>query len=601
LLTGVAAGVSQKTAEAIASSPDVTVNPEKQKALPEAIKQLVATELLFDSAINADPNTPNMASDPLSKSLLDALNVVYLEEKGANPDLVPLFEGFQATLKEYQDASDKFKSSVGLLDKDETNFEELDSLRQDLKGNRDEIIGQLEAIDFSGLSRELDSVIAMYRQTQPQPLTRSLAKPIDTTTITSQIESFKKQLTDLIKTQDSLVKDAATNPQDMLQKQIDVFTLIKSLDTSMGGIEGLLKGLTAIYDGQQLDSGTRIQTQMGLQQVGQLFKQSAKLHSALLDKYKGINYDAILPIKIGNSVLKLKGVYDKLLENFVKMVETYKKDGQTASSILLDETLKSKALGELGKLQKVKQSYFRVYKEALLSLLNKINKQLNYIKAFCNYVKLLLSIQQKKLDKMYKKKQDEYDSLELLKLVISVEMLEFDYGCYFSLLDDHSYTSLLGYFEKNIKDVIIRVDNILGEPYNARDSFETYFNHPFLLTIEKHQLDCYNIKLLIFDIQNEEMLWKKISESTDKLFERIKGLALKSIEKTYLLYKKYTETFPAVERASFLQRYNEGHVPVQKTSLLSFRSSTSSKDAAQREQFVNLLNAQVISYTYITC
>lgn len=605
LLTGVAAGVSQKTLEGSATSPDVTVNPEKQKVLPEAIKQLVATELLFDSAINADPDTPNMASDPISKSLLNALNVVYLEEKGENPDLVPLFEVFQATLKEYQDASDKFKSSVGLLDKDETNFEELDSLRQDLKRNRDEILGQFETVNFSGLSREIDSVVALYRQTQPQPLTHPSSTPINTATIAPQIESFKKQLTDLIKTQESLVKDATTNPQEMLQKQIDVFSLIKSSDASIRGIEGLLNGLTTIYDGQQLESVARIQTQMGLQQIGQLVKQSTKLNSALLDKYKEINYEAALPIKLSNSVLKLKGVYDKLLENFIRMVDTYKKDGQTASSILLDENLKSKALGELGKLQKVRQEYFKAYKQSLYSFLNKINKQVNYIKAFCNYIKLLLSIQRKKLDKMYKKKKDEYDSLELLKLVISVEMLEFDYDSYFSLLveseDGLSYTDLLGNFEKDIKDVIVKLDNLLSEPYNARDSFETYFNHPFLLTVEKHQLDCYNIKLLIFDIQNEETLWKNISADTDKLFERIKGLALKSIGKTYLLYKKYTESFPdSAQRANFLKRYNEGEVPIQKTSLLSFRSSTSSKDASQREQFANLLNAQVISYTYIT-
>jgi hypothetical protein len=605
LLTGVAAGVSQKTAEAIATSPDVTVNPEKQKALPDAIKQLVATELLFDSAINADPNTPNMGSDPISKSLLNALNVVYLEEKGENPDLVPLFEIFQTTLKEYQDASDKFKSSLGLLDKDETNFEELDATRQDLKRNRDEIIGQLEAINFSGLSREVDSLVDMYRQTQPQPLASPSGTPINTATIAPQIESIKKQISDLIKTQESLVKDATTNPQEMLQKQIDVFSLIKSADASMRGIEGLLNGLTSIYGGQQLDSGTRIQTQLGLQQIGQLVKQSARLHNALLDKYKGINYDTALPIKVSNSVLKLKGVYDKLLENFIKMVDTYKKDGQTASSILSDDTVKSKVLGELGKLQKVRQEYFKTYKQSLYDFLNKINKQINYIKAFCNYIKLLLSIQKKKLDKMYKKKKDEYDSLELLKLVISVEMLEFDYSCYFSLLaesdDGLSYTDLLGNFEKDIKDVIAKLDNLLDNPYNARDSFEIYFNYSFLLTIEKHQLDCYNIKVLIFDIHNEEMLWKKISAETDKLFERIKGLALKSIGKTYLLYSKYTETFPdSAQRANFLKRYNEGQVPVQKTSLLSFRSSTSSRDAAQREQFVNLLNAQVISYTYIT-
>jgi hypothetical protein len=601
LLTGVAAGISQKTADAIATSPDVTVNPEKQKALPEAIKQLVATELLFDSAINADPNTPNMASDPISKSLVDALNVIYLEEKGENPALVPLFETFQARLNEYQDASDKFKSSLGLLDKDETNFEELDATRRDLKRNRDEIIGQLEAINFSGLLREMDSVVTMYRQAQPQPLANPSGNTTDTAKIAPQIESIKKKLTDLIKNQESVLKDSTTNPQEMLQKQIDVFTLIKSLDASMSGIEGLLIGLKRIYDGQQLDSGIRIQTQLGLQQIGILVKQVARLHNALLDKYKGINYETSLPIKVSNSVLKLKGVYDKLLENFIKMVDTYKKDGQTASSILSDENLKLKVLGELGKLQTVRQEYFKTYKQSLYAFLDKINKQLNYIKAFCNYIKLLLSIQKKKLDKMYKKKKDEYDSLELLKLVISVEMLEFDHACYFSLLDDHPYSALLGNFENEIKGVIVKLDNLLDEPYNARDSFETYFNYPFLLTIEKHQLDCYNIKLLIFDIENEEMLWKKISENTEELFERIKGLALKSIGKTYLLYAKYTETFPdSAQRASFLQRYNAGQVPVQKTTLLSFRSSTSSRDAAQREQFVNLLNAQVISYTYIT-
>ena len=604
LLTGVAAGVSQKTPSSVVNSPDVTVNPEKQKALPEAVKQLVATELIFDSAINADPSTPNMASDPISKSLLDALNVVYLEERGANPGLVPLFETFQATLKDFQNASNKFKSSLGLLDKDESNFEELDATRRDLKRNRDEIIGQLESIDFSGLSGELDSVISMYRQSQTPQIKPSVVASTSTNAtndIITRIESAKTKIANLIKIQESLVKDSATNPQEMLQKQVDAFSLVKSVDSSMSEIEVLLNNLKTIYNGQQLESGLRIQIQMGLQQIGQLFKQMARLHGVLLDKYKGINYDAALPIKVNNSVLKLKGVYDKLLENFIKMVNTYKKDGQTAKYILADETIKSKVLEEVGKLQKVKQSYFRVYKESLYALLNKINNQRKYIVAFCNYVKLLLVIQQKKLDKMYKKKKDEYDSLELLKLVISVEMLEFDYGCYFFLLNDASYNATLKEIEDTIKALIIKTDNLLNKPYNVRETFETLFNYPFLLTIEKHQLDCYNIKLLIFDIQNEKELWEHISLETDKLFERIKGLALKSIGKTYLLYKKYTETFPdAQQRANFLQRYNAGQVPIQKTTLLSFRSSTSSKDAAQREKFANLLNAQVISYTYIT-
>jgi len=603
LLTGVAAGVSQKTPSSVVNNPDVTVNPEKQKVLPEAVKQLVATELIFDSAINADPNTPNMASDPISKSLLDALNVVYLEERGANPGLVPLFETFQATLKDFQNASNKFKSSLGLLDKDESNFEELDATRRDLKRNRDEIIGQLESIDFSGLSGELDSVISMYRQPQPQTQPSIVASTLTNATsdTISRIESAKTKIANLIKTQESLVKDSATNPPDMLQKQVDAFSLVKNVDSSMSEIEVLLNNLKTIYNGQQLESGVRIQIQMGLQQIGQLFKQTARLNRTLLDKYKGINYDAALPIKVNNSVLKLKGVYDKLLENFIKMVDTYKKDGQTAKSILADETIKAKVLEEVGKLQKVKQSYFRVYKESLYALLNKINNQRKYIVAFCNYIKLLLDIQEKKLDKMYKKKKDEYDSLELLKLVISVEMMEFDYGCYVSLLNDASYNATLKEIEDTIKALIIKTDNLLDKPYNVRETFETLFNYPFLLTIEKHQLDCYNIKLLIFDIQNEKELWEHISLETDKLFERIKGLALKSIGKTYLLYKKYTETFPdAQQRANFLQRYNAGQVPIQKTSLLSFRSSTSSKDTAQREQFTNLLNAQVISYTYIT-
>jgi hypothetical protein len=419
----------------------------------------------------------------------------------------------------------------------------------------------------------------MYRQVQP-PIASPSTKPVDTATIIARLESLKTKLTNLIKAQESQVKESTNDP---LQNQIDVFNLIKSVDSIIGEINGLLNGLKTIYDEQQLDSGIRIQIQVGLQQIGQLFKKSAQLHSGLIDKFKKINYDAVLPITINKSVLKLKGAYDKLVENFIKMVETYKKEGQTLRTILSDDALKSKFLEEFNKLQKVKQEYFRTYKETLYAFLNKINTQRKYIGAFCDYIKFLLNIQKKKLDVMYKKKKDEYDSIDLLKLIISVEMLEFDYGCYFDLLSNRVYNASLKEFEDEIKKVIIEIDNFLGQSYNTIDSFETCFNYPSLLSIEKHQIDCYNVKLLLFDIQNESMLWKNISEKTTALFERVKGLALKSIGKTYLLYRKYTETFPdATQRAEFLIRYNSGQLPLQKTSMLSFRSSTSSTDKAQR-------------------
>lgn len=608
LLTGVAAGVSSKPITSVIESPDVTINPAKQASLPSAIKQMIATELTFDSAINDDLNTPSMASDPISKSILDALNAIYLEEKDKNPGLAKLLSEYNKSYKEYQESTKRFKTLVGLLDNESSNFDDLDSSIQDLIKNKDEIVRQLETISFSRNATNLEFVVKLLRDDQPPITPGKGSYNIDT--IFKNINALNAKITSSIKMQEDLLKDNTRDPSILLQKQISGFSLVKILYETINELDGLLKQIRDLFDHFDLDPENKLKLQLIVQQLGQSLQQSMKLNQSLIDKYRKGNeketYNSIVPLKNGNdSVLKIKGRYDKIVDNFIKMVKKYKGDGLSFQAIInnSDPSIKEKFQSEINRLLEEKKVYLTFYKNALLAFIGKINSQHNYIKAFCNYVKFLLNIQQVKLDKSEKMrdgKKAEYDSLELLKLTISVEILNFDYSCYFSLLNNPFYLQKLQNLENTIKVLIAKLDNELEETHNTREVFATYFNYPSLLLLDKTQLDCYNVKLLFFDIENEEFMWNQLSEKTDALFEKIKGVSLNSVSKTYILYKKYADTYTEDERSAFLTRYNAGDIPVQKMSMLSFRSSTSNKDAKQREQYDALINYQIISYTYIT-
>lgn len=599
LLTGVASGVSSKTAAAALANPDVTINPEKQAELPVAIKQLIATELVFDAAINSDPDTPSMAGDPVSKSILDALNVIYLEEKDKNPELVKLHDDFIESFKKYQLATERFKTSAGLLDNASANFSELEDARRDLIKNNDEIVNQLKSMDFTQIIRKMNYIINLLKEEQPSippgPKLHSVGE------ILKNIAGLKSSINSLIKAQETQLNNDTKDPSLLLQNQVDELTQLKNSQANINRLDNLLNIINSLFENQELDLATKLSLQMELQLLTKLVQEQSKLHFQLIDKFKNTNYSFITSQNKSDSVLKIKGKYDTLVDGFIKMIEKYKRDGLNYKSIMLDqdETVKNRMLDDIKRLMITKKEYISAYKASLLAFLDKINSQQRYIAAFCVYIKLLANIQEKNMDKMKKKNKNE-DALELLKLIISVELLNFDYSSYFTLLSDKTYKKRLQDFEGNIKAIIIKLDNELDEPYNAKESFEKYFELPTLLMVEKNQLDCYNIKMLMFDIENEEVLWRHLSENTDKLFERVKMLALNSVGKTYLLYKKYTDLYTEAERSAFLTRYNAGKVPVQKMSLLSFRSSTTKSDAKQREEYENLRNSQVISYTYIT-
>jgi len=604
LLTGVAAGVSSKPVTSVVESPDVTINPAKQASLPSAIKQMIATELTFDSAINDDSNTPNMASDPISKSILDALNAIYLEEKDKNPGLAKLLSEYNKSYKEYHESTIRFKTLVGLLDNESSNFDDLDSSIQDLIKNKDEIVRQLETISFSRNKTNLEFVVKLLRDEQPPVTPGKGSYNIDT--IFKNINSLNAKITSSIKMQEDLLKDDTKDPSILLQKQISAFSLVKILYETINELDGLLKQIRDLFDHFDLDSENKLKLQLMVQQVGKSLQQSIKLNDALIDKFKKETYNSIVTLKSGNdSVLKIKGRYDKIIDNFIKMVKKYKGDGLSFQEIITnsDPSVKERFQSEITRLLEAKKAYLTFYKNALLAFMGKINSRHNYIKAFCTYVKFLLNIQQVKLNKGEKMRdggKDKYDSIELLKLTISTEILNFDYSCYFSLINSRSYLLKLQNLENTIKVLIVKLDNELEETHNIRQVFATYFYYPSLLLLDKTQLDCYNVKLLFFDIENEEFMWNQLSEKTDALFEKIKGFSLDSVSKTYILYKKYADTYTQDERSAFLTRYKAGDVPVQKMSMLSFRSSTSNKDAKQREQYDTLINSQITSYTYIT-
>jgi len=599
LLTGVAAGVSSKSAAAVLTNPDVTTNPEKQAELPAAIKQLIATELVFDSAINSDPETPSMAGDPISKSILDALNIIYLEEKDKNPELVKLYNNFIESFRKYQFATEKFKTLVGLLDNDSENFGELEETRKDLIKNNDDIIHQLESVDFSQIIRKLNYSASLLKE--EQPLIPPGPKLYTVSDILKNIAELKTSISSSIKAQQTQLSSDAKDPKTLLQNQVDELTQLKNSQANINRLDNLLNIINSLFEHQELDLATKLNLQMELQQLTKLVQEQSKLNFQLLDKFKKTNFSFITSQNKSASVLKIKGKYESFVDGFIKMIEKYKRDGLNYKSIMLDqdETIKNRMLDDIKRLISAKKEYISAYKASLLSFLDKINSQMQYIVAFCNYIKLLSNIQEKNIDKMRKKNKTD-NSFDLLKLLISAELLNFDYASYFTLLSDATYKTQLEDFEKLIKELIIKLDNDLDESYNIKESFEKYFELPALLMIEKNQLDCYNVKLLMFDIKNEEMLWGHLSNKTDALFEKIKRTSLKYVGKTYLLYKKYTDLYTEAERSAFLTRYNAGQIPVQKISLLSFRSSTAKSDAKQREEYENLRNSQVTSYTCIT-
>jgi len=599
LLTGVAAGVSNKPVAAVIANPDVTTNPAKQAELPVAIKQLIATELVFDSAINSDPETPSMAGDPISNSILDALNVIYLEEKDKNPGLEKLRDEFNESLKNYQTATDKFKTAVGLLDNNSENFRELEEARNDLIKNNDDIISQLESVDFSQIMRKLNNITSLLREEQPEiPRGPNLYTVSD---ILKNIAGLKADISSSIKAQQSQLSNDTKEPKLLLQNQVEELSLIKNSEALINRLDNLLNIINSLFEHQELDLATKLNLQMEVQQLTKLVQDLSKLYFQLTDKFKKTDFSFITSQSKNNSMLKIKGKYDTFVDGFTKMIEKYKRDGLTYKSIVMDQdaTVKNRMLDIVKRLMNTKKEYISAYKESLLAFLNKINSQMRYIVVFCNYIKLLANIQEKNVDKI-RKKNKTGDSLDLLKLVISVELLNFDYASYFTLLSDATYKKQIEDFENIIKGLIIKLDNDLDEEYNIKESFERYFNLPALLIIEKNQLDCYNVKLLMFDIKNEEMLWRHLSEKTEELFERIKRASLNSVGKTYITYKKYTDLYTESERSAFLTRYEAGDVPLQKISMLSFRSSTTKSDAKQREEYENLRTSQVISYTYIT-
>jgi hypothetical protein len=618
LAQDIAAGISKKigkvdAAAAAAAAADVTINPVLQGQLPDAARQLIAVNTVIDSSLTN--NTPSIHNDPISKSILNEINNVYNEEKAKNPNLKILFDKYEKCYKDYQLYSEKYKILLGIINKNtnDINADESDTLKKDLLDNNETIIEKLNKSEDNNslINRRISFMVDTLKTPQILALPAGIVIP-DQNVLIRSLEGVKTLFLPLITSLEQILPQALDKktPEELLQFQFEIITLNKNIDDVNTTFKDILDSLNTIYDYENITSSNKDKFILQLQQIKQIYQKQNKIIKELLVKFKETNFDFINPQDKSNSLLLIKGNYDKMLEIFIKMITKAKQDGDTLQTIIRSpdqQQKKNKFFEILTKILNIKKTYFSTYILALKVFYKKLEAQNLYLYAFRDFIKVLVDIQKAKLDLTKKSKFDlisemknEYNSIDVLKLFISYTLLNFDYTSYSSILNDDVYINKFLNLKQLIKTLLSKLDNI-ENTLNVKENFEKYYDFPMLLNIEKNQLDSYIYYLLTFEFENESIIMNILSEKTDEFFKHIRSLSVESINKTYIISKDYNNTFPDnQQRVDFLDRFNKGTSPNEKMSLLYLRSAQVKSEVKHIKEYKYLLNAQIISYTFIT-
>jgi hypothetical protein len=265
--------------------------------------------------------------------------------------------------------------------------------------------------------------------------------------------------------------------------------------------------------------------------------------------------------------------------------------------MLTNTDIKTQMLNSLRNLITLKKEFFEACAKTLLAFQEKIKSQYNYIKAFINLYTELLDLKKKELKKLI---ADKVEPIDRIKKTIELQLIEFDLLCYKSLLENQKYKLQTTQIYDNVKQTIAKFISDYKLPANSAEELEKYYDTRALLSIEKYQYDIYYQMILLFNENNEEVLWDVLSSETTKFFSNFKDYVFRIINDSYILYKRYNDTYRPGERASFLTRLKLGNVPLQKQSLLAFASLTKDTDKEQRELYFKMINAQVICYDLIS-
>jgi len=584
-----------------------TLSALAKPLIPAAISQFFNTQLVFDSVVNEDPNKNNLASDPVSKTILDSLNKIYQEEKDKNPALRELNKQFTAALQDYIAVSKEFKmasgTSVGSDDESGTITAEKIILRQDLIDNRNKIMDSIKSMPFTASSADLDKLTNMVKDASGSTATAlSKYEKITLDEFTKLLDDFSREIKQASSAfKNSIVASSKKDAPTILKTFSGIFAALEALEALPSITE-----ITTFFDKQNiadlLKQSEKIEYQQKIQQIRGLYQQYYQLCKQFIETYKAENFDYIsTPIVENDSIMTLKGKYEKLIATFKKGAEKYKHDGfNTAEGIIGNSTIKDRLFDLTNEICKTRNAFLMRYKSAFTLFLKKREKQLRYISVFCTYLRALRDIQVKKKDLMYKKEQragnDMYNSVELIKMDISVWLLQLDYASYSKILDQGN----IGSITANTNQIIDIISKLTPDMYNTREEFIKYYDLPELLDIDKYQLDNYIFNLFVYDFDNEQKIWEIISNQTTLEFNSIKETFIESIGKTYILHKKYNDTYDENTRATFLANFQKNEVPLQQTNSSSFFLSTTDQYKQQRKEFMYLRNAQVISYTYIT-
>jgi len=581
---------------------DVTTNPNKTKDLPQNMKLLVSTELIFDSAINSDPNTSNLASDPISKSILNALNTIYKEEVGKNPKLKERYEMFHNSSVKYFNASENFKILTGIQDdsKDETTDSE--QIRTNLLENKDKIIELLyeQVSKTKQLNNQvIDRTISIINEPQENPDTLDPNLTAQNTNI-QNLEKTKSEILSVITPLEKILNSNTQNTDELLQQQMNIFTNIQNMDKFVEKFKNIIRTLNTIYARDLIQQANMMRIKLHLQQIKQLFQKYIKIANDLISKFNKENYNFIVPEVKGQSIMIIKNNYDKLADGLIKLIDKYKRDGTPLANFYNDANVEAKKriFTILDKLISLKKAYLIAFVNCLGMFLQKINSRNDYIKEFSSYIKFLSNIQMEKLFKVNKSITKKEDNISNFKLKLSYELLKFDYITYDTLINDADYKRNLTNANSRINNYITELNNIISTPINTKEEFEKFYDHPALLNLEKITFDIYYFYLLKFNFNSEYSLCKIISTETDKLFKKIKEMAFKSINKTFILFQNYNDIYTVEERRVLAQEFDR-NAPVQNTSLF-FRSQQTVRAQEQRKHFKLLKESEAMSYTYIT-